>query len=167
MSVATPETTAEDLHYCTIHPEAEATLRCNKCDRWMCIKCAVQTPVGYRCRECVRGLEDRFFNAGNTDYVLTGVIAGFLGMIGGAIGAFGGLFIAIIAGVPAGGLISQAIRYATEKRRGRYTPHIAAAATFIGAALPGLFFRGGFIGALLFGALAAGAVWAAFKMWKN
>ena len=157
----------EEVHYCAVHADVEATLRCNKCDRYMCIKCAVRTPVGYRCRECVRGLEDKFFNAGSMDYVLTGVIAGFLGLIGGVIGAVGGLFIAIIAGVPAGGLIVQAIRFAVEKRRGRYTAHIAAGATFLGAALPLLFFRGGAIGSLLFGALAAGAVWAAFNMWKK
>jgi hypothetical protein len=157
----------EEVHYCAVHADVEATLRCNKCDRYMCIQCAVQTPVGYRCRECVRGLEDKFFNAGSMDYVLTGVIAGFLGVIGGVIGALGGLFIAIIAGVPAGGLIVQAIRFAVQKRRGRYTAHIAAAATFLGAVAPMLFFRGAAIGSLLFGALAAGAVWAAFNMWKK
>jgi hypothetical protein len=150
-----------------VHQTVEATLRCNKCDRWMCIKCSVQTPVGYRCKECVRGLEDKMFNAGSIDYMLTGFIAGFLGLVGGVIGALGGLFIALIVGVPAGGVIVQAIRFAVKKRRGRYTPHIAAASTFLGAAAPMLFLSGIAIGSLLFGVLAAGAVWAAFNIWKR
>lgn len=164
MSFAAQE---EETHFCAVHTTIEATLRCNKCNRYMCIKCAMRTPVGYRCKECVRGVENNFFNAESLDYALTGVIAAFLGLIGGAICAVGGVFIAIIVSVPASGLIVQMIRFAVEKRRGRYTAHVAAAATFLGAAAPLLFFRGGALGSLLFGVLAAGAVWAAFNIWKK
>lgn len=32
----------------------DTTLRCSKCDRPICPKCMVQTPVGARCPECAR-----------------------------------------------------------------------------------------------------------------
>lgn len=39
---------------CAIHPEVETTLRCGKCDKPICPKCLVETPVGARCRDCAR-----------------------------------------------------------------------------------------------------------------
>ncbi len=45
-----------DIPTCANHPERETGLRCNRCGKPICSQCAVQTPVGYRCRECVRGL---------------------------------------------------------------------------------------------------------------
>src|SRR5690606_10430831 len=45
-----PET---DTLYCTVHPTRATLLRCNRCGRPMCTDCAVQHPVGLRCRECV------------------------------------------------------------------------------------------------------------------
>ena len=39
---------------CTYHPETETVLRCSRCDRPICGRCVVQTPVGGRCRECAR-----------------------------------------------------------------------------------------------------------------
>src|SRR5208337_4339571 len=39
---------------CAAHPDVETNLRCGKCDKPICPKCMVQTPVGARCRECAR-----------------------------------------------------------------------------------------------------------------
>jgi len=43
---------------CTYHPNVRTRLRCSKCGTPICPRCAVETPVGYRCPECaaVRGL---------------------------------------------------------------------------------------------------------------
>jgi len=54
-------TLESEIHYCAKHPQRDTELRCNRCERYMCIDCAVRTPVGYTCRECVRGHEDKFF----------------------------------------------------------------------------------------------------------
>ena len=35
--------------YCANHPTVETTLRCNKCGKPICAKCAIRTPTGYRC----------------------------------------------------------------------------------------------------------------------
>ena len=39
---------------CVCGSGQETTLRCSKCDRPICSKCMVQTPVGARCPECAR-----------------------------------------------------------------------------------------------------------------
>ena len=39
---------------CATHPDAETNLRCGKCDKPICPRCMVQTPVGARCRDCAR-----------------------------------------------------------------------------------------------------------------
>ena len=40
--------------YCANHPTVETTLRCNRCEKPICAKCAVLTPTGYRCKECIK-----------------------------------------------------------------------------------------------------------------
>ncbi|MDQ4045653.1 MAG: B-box zinc finger protein [Chloroflexota bacterium] len=43
---------------CSYHPDVMTGLRCSRCGKPICPKCAVRTPVGLRCPECagVRGL---------------------------------------------------------------------------------------------------------------
>lgn len=131
----------DEATYCTIHPERETGLRCNKCDRYMCAECAVQTPVGYRCKQCVRQHDDRFFNATQNDYVIiAGVTAGLSALAAAIIGAIGlPLFIVLLFGLPVGGGISEAVVRSTQRRRGRHSGQIAAASAvaggLVGAAL--------------------------------
>ena len=49
--------------YCANHPGVETSLRCNKCGKPICAKCAIRTPTGYRCKECVRGQQRIFETA--------------------------------------------------------------------------------------------------------
>jgi hypothetical protein len=37
---------------CAEHPKIETNLTCGKCEKPICPKCMVQTPVGIRCKEC-------------------------------------------------------------------------------------------------------------------
>lgn len=37
---------------CFAHPTVETSLLCGKCEKPICPKCMVGTPVGMRCREC-------------------------------------------------------------------------------------------------------------------
>ena len=37
---------------CAYHPDVETNLRCGKCEKPICPKCMVQTPVGARCPDC-------------------------------------------------------------------------------------------------------------------
>jgi hypothetical protein len=100
----------------------------------MCTECAVLTPVGYRCKQCVRQHDDKFFKATSNDDLKVVAICGGAALVGGAIiGAIGlpALF-AIILGLPAGGAVSEAALRATERRRGRRSGEIGAAAVVIG-----------------------------------
>jgi hypothetical protein len=136
----------EEITYCAVHPTRETGLRCNKCDRYMCSECAVQTPVGYRCRECVRQVEDRFYDAQATDgLIVLGVTAGLsmiAGVLFGYIGGFG-LFIAMIAGLPAGAAIAGQAMKAIARRKGRNTWKFGVAGVMIGVLV------GAFIGGML------------------
>jgi hypothetical protein len=112
--------TIEEKTFCEVHPDRETALRCNKCNRYMCVQCAVSTPVGYRCRECVRGQERQFFRANVGDNWIVFAVCAALTGIGGALTAYMGfgLFIAVVAGLPIGGFISEAALRAVGKRRG-------------------------------------------------
>lgn len=130
--------TDASLTYCAVHPDRETALRCNKCDRYMCVQCAVQTPVGYRCRECTRTHEDKFFKSSTNDYVLIFALC-FL-LTGGAAAiaqSINFIFILLIAGFPVGGIIGEAALRATKRRRGRHSGRIAAAGAAIGGFVGG------------------------------
>lgn len=118
------ETTTETL-YCYVHPNRETSLRCNNCERPICASCAVRTPTGYRCRECVRERQKTFDTAEWYDYVLGFIVAGvlsgvasFLVTLIGGIGFFGWLI--ILFGAPTAAMaISEGVRSVTRKRRSR------------------------------------------------
>jgi hypothetical protein len=117
---------------CYKHPTVETSLRCNKCGQYICAKCAVRTPVGYRCNTCVRAQQDVFYSAKPSDYVIVGAV----GLIMGGIICFllgHSLFFAILFSVPAGGLISEVCNRLTGKRRGRYTGYVIGIAVLVGA----------------------------------
>jgi hypothetical protein len=118
------ETTTGTL-YCYVHPNRETSLRCNNCDRPICAQCAVRTPTGYRCRECVKGQQKVFNTSEWYDFVfgfvvaaLLSAVAAFLVTLIGGIGFFGWFLIA--AGAPtAAVIIAEGVRMVTRKRRSR------------------------------------------------
>jgi len=118
---------AEEVLYCANHPHTETLLRCNRCNKPICMKCAKQTAVGYRCEECIRGVQDKYYNAEGKDNVIA-LVVGFLvalvatpilGFFLGFFGFFFGSIIALMAGSGAGATLAQIIRRAVGNRRGR------------------------------------------------
>jgi hypothetical protein len=130
----------EILTYCEVHPDRETGLRCNKCGRLMCAECAVSTPVGYRCKQCVRQHDDKFFNASQNDYVIVAAVCAILAAVGGyIISAIGGFIILmLLIGIPVGGAIAEAALRATRRRRGRYSGEIGAVSAIIGGISGGI-----------------------------
>lgn len=132
--------------FCANHPNTETLLRCNKCGKPICIKCAVQTPVGYRCSECIHQQQKVYFNALGSDnfvalavgFAVSAIGAPLVGLLLSGFGFFG-LIIAFIAGSGAGTLLAGIIRRAVGRRRGRQLP---------------LFALIGIIGGVLFGSVA-------------
>jgi len=115
---------------CYNHPNRETLLRCNRCDRPICNECAVLTPTGYRCKECVRGQQKIFDTAKPIDYVLAVVVALVLAYIGGFL-TFAGFFIIFIAPV-AGVIIGEAVRRIIQRRRSIRLFQATTAAVVIG-----------------------------------
>lgn len=149
---------------CANHPDRETLLRCNKCGNPICMACAVRTPVGYRCTNCVREQQNIYFNALGRDnivalavgFIIMLICAPVIGVLLSSIGFFG-FFIAFIAGSGAGTLLARIIRRAVGNRRGRNLPHFALAGAVLGVAPWALIFLlaggGGFLAMLLFAGL--------------
>jgi hypothetical protein len=131
-ATSTSSTTAAEVGtFCYVHPTVETSLRCNKCGQYICARCAVRTPVGYRCKQCVRQQQDVYFSARPTDYIIAAVVGLVLGgPIGFVLGKI--LILALLLSLPAGGLISEAAFRATGRRRGRYTGYAIAAGIVVG-----------------------------------
>jgi hypothetical protein len=103
---------------CANHPNRETTLRCNRCEKPICSKCAVLTPVGYRCKECVRGQQAIFDTAGWTQAILGGLVAALGVGLGIGLLRFVGFFGLLVAPV-LGGLIAEGVRAVARRSRGR------------------------------------------------
>ena len=111
--------------YCYAHPGRETTLRCKRCERYICTSCAVGTPTGYMCKDCVRAHQKTFDTAEWYDYALGFITAGFLSAVAaflvsliGGIGIFGWLLIAL--GAPAASAaIAESVRFVTRHHRSR------------------------------------------------
>ena len=100
----------------------------------------MRTPVGYRCKECVAGLQANYFTGRAYDYPIAGVLAFVLAIIGGAIvpwlGGLIGLYgmIAMVFAAPAvAGLMAEIIRRGVGKRRSRYLWLAVCVAAAIGS----------------------------------
>jgi hypothetical protein len=118
---------------CPVHPDRETTLRCNRCNRPICHTCAVQTPVGYRCKECVRGHQRVFDTAVRRDYLLASVISGVGMGLGVGLLRFLGVFGLLLAPVLGGGL-AEIVQRGISRRRSRQLPVVAAVSAGVGAA---------------------------------
>jgi hypothetical protein len=125
-------TTSDSQLFCANHPETATGLRCNNCEKPICAKCAVLTPTGYRCRECVRGQQKSFETAQWIDYPLIFIIAGGLSFLGSWLVTIIGFFTILLA--PAAGLvIAEASRRAVSRRRSNRLFQLAAVASGLGA----------------------------------
>jgi len=126
--------------YCANHPGVETTLRCNRCGKPICARCAVRTPTGYRCKECVRGQQKIFETAKWYDYGLGFITAGLLSLIASllvslisGVAGFFAWIIVIVAAPAAGAIIAEAARFVTRKHRSRALFITVAAAVVLGA----------------------------------
>lgn len=121
---------------CATHPGVETVLRCSKCDKPICPKCMVETPVGARCPECARLYRLPTFQV-NTRYLLIAVGVGLVtaivyGLIWGAIGSLlNFFFLNLLLAAGAGYATSEVIGLSTNRKRGIKLATIAALAVVI------------------------------------
>lgn len=131
--------TDPSLTYCYVHPTRETSLRCKRCDKYICTSCAVSTPTGYICKDCMRERQKSFDTAIWYDFVsgfaIAGLISGlasFLVTLIGGIGFFGFLLV-FLGSSAAGGVIAEAVRAVTRRRRSRPLFLTVAAGVIFGA----------------------------------
>ena len=123
---------AEPTLYCANHPDRPTSLRCNRCEKPICPKCAIPTPTGYRCPECVRGQQKIFDTTLWYDYISASAIAILLALAGSYIIPqlrFFTLFVSPIAGV----IIAELVRLVTRRRRSKRLFQATAFATALGS----------------------------------
>lgn len=124
---------------CYVHPNRETGLRCNQCERPICTSCAIRTPTGYRCKECVRGQQKKFETAEWYDYLFGFSVAGILSLIAsilaGLVSGFG-FFLFFIVGIAAstvGVVIAESARFVTRRHRSRRLYLTVVAGMVLGA----------------------------------
>ncbi len=127
--------------YCYRHPDVPTGLRCNRCGNPICTKCAIRTPVGFRCPDCVRSQQAKFYTGGRLDYLLAVVVALPLSLVAAAVFTFLiariGFFswiISFFAAPAAGGIIAEAVRWAVGRRRSRHLNMVVAACLVVAVA---------------------------------
>lgn len=118
--------------YCYNHPQRETMLRCNRCNRPICSECAVLTPTGYRCRECIRGQQKNFDTARALDYPLAVIVAGVLSFLGSYLAGFLWFFILMAAPI-VGVVIAEAVRWVVHRRRSKLLSQVTTVAVVVGS----------------------------------
>lgn len=130
--------------YCANHPKTPTTLRCRRCEKYICPKCATRTPTGYICKECSRAQQKVFETAEWYDPAFGFISAVFLSALGslatamlGSLGFLG--WILVSAAAPTIGIIlAEAIRFITRRRRSAALYKAVLAGVIVGALPMGL-----------------------------
>ncbi len=131
--------------YCYNHPTRETALRCKRCERPICTSCAVGTPTGYMCKDCVRQHQKVFDTAVWTDYLIvffaSSILSGLAAIATIAITSLiWGFFIIFLAPL-AGGGIGSLVRRFVKNRRSRAL-NFTLATGMIAGALPVMLLTG-------------------------
>ncbi len=128
--------TNTDNLFCYVHPNRPTTLRCNRCERPICAQCAILTPTGYRCKECVKSQQKKFDTALWSDYIVAFIVGAIASGIASVLvmivsGFFFGLLILFIA-PGAGAVIGNLILRFIKNRRSRLLFTTAAVGIVVG-----------------------------------
>lgn len=102
-----------DMAPCYRHPKELTALRCNQCDRPICVDCAVQGAVGIKCPDCARTPRaargvvpvERLMRGIVVAAVVAGVLGGVLSIVR---IPFIGIILAYAAGAAAGAAARRA-----------------------------------------------------------
>jgi hypothetical protein len=161
-------TSADQTLYCANHPSIQTALRCNRCEKPICAKCAVLTPTGYRCRDCIGSQQKAFDTALWYDYILAFGVASVLSLVGSIlVTILPFAFLTILIAPLIGTVIGEAVRRATQKRRSRYLILTAMIGVILGA-LPTLLIQLLSMGAFTVAASGRGFVGGLFPLvWQG
>lgn len=117
---------------CHWHPKVETNVACPDCERFMCPKDMVETPVGYKCRECARPAKGQTAYVKPRQSVLAALAALVTAAILGFVLAFAGshfFLVPLLYGVA----VAEAARRGSGGHRGPVIAMIAGAASALGS----------------------------------
>lgn len=120
--------------FCYRHADRETYVRCGRCDRPICPRCAMQGPVGFRCRDCGKPVYDPLTSFRPEQLVLGSLVSLGASTLGGVIGLQIGFFV-IFVGFLAGGLISDLVMRVTGYKRGPVMAAILLGGIGLGAVI--------------------------------
>lgn len=140
---------------CSFHPGVETEMRCAECERPICPKEMVSTPVGYKCPICAKPKRSQY------TYVKPRQFAGAVGMalvagVGGGLllGLFRIPFLFLFVALIWGSLVGEAVSRGAGGHRGSVLAGVAVAGVMLGSYVGGL----GILGAIAGSIGAAGAL---------
>ncbi len=121
---------------CAAHPGVETNLRCGKCDKPICPKCMVQTPVGARCPQCARLYKLPTYRVSTLYYLRAGGTALGMALVTGVIWGIINQFVAffylnLLLGGGVGYAIGEVTGLAVNRKRGRGLAAVAGAGVII------------------------------------
>jgi hypothetical protein len=126
---------------CAFHPGVETNVRCQTCERPICPKDMVASPVGYKCRECARPLRSEYTIVKPRQLAMAAavavgvaVVAGFILML--VLNAAGFQF--WLMGLIFGAAIGEAARRGSGGHREPSIAAVAGGAAALGALIAGL-----------------------------
>jgi hypothetical protein len=120
--------------FCYRHLDRETWLRCGRCDQPICTKCAVQGPVGSRCRQCGLAKNDPLTAFTPRQLALGAAVALVGGAVAGFVGGYVGYF-SIIGGFFAGRFTADAFTRVVGYKRGPVMLAILFGGLLVGAFL--------------------------------
>jgi hypothetical protein len=129
----------ENTLTCTFHPKRDTQLRCNRCDKPICIQCATHTPTGYRCPECIRSQQKVFVTTKWFDPLIAALITGAISILGSLFGAYVG-YVTIFIAMGAGYLAVLATRKAIKNRRSPILKYVMSGSAFLASSVPAVIY---------------------------
>jgi len=136
---------------CSYHPDVETEMRCAECDKPICPREMVATPVGYKCPDCARPKRSQYTYVKPRQLVFAvaaGLAAGILGAVALALIRFGGIFLGILWGAA----VAEAVRRASGGHRGPTVGIAAVVGIVVG------WFAAGLLGGVWWGAALVAVV---------
>ena len=132
MSTAvTADLTEPQPLFCYRHPERETFVRCGRCDQPICMGCAMQGPVGLRCKTCGKPARDALASLRPSQVAIGLLVAAGLSAVVGYFGAQFGWFM-IVVGFFAGSVIAEALDRTIGIKRGPRILAIAVTGILVG-----------------------------------
>jgi hypothetical protein len=116
---------------CANHPQVETVVSCGRCDKPLCPRCMIYTPVGVRCRDCAQlrrlpqyTLTPRVYARVLPTAAALALICGFLLSLVPRL--------SLLAGVVVGVVVGEVLRRVSGYKQGRVLQVIAGATVVVG-----------------------------------